>query len=158
MSVRKIAEDFGLHPAALTRHKTRHLGKRLFKAVERRDQNATDRLLNDVEHLWVESQAYLQDAKQARKAIQLTTTDPQGKPITTYEQVRDVGAMAPALAQALANRRLFGDATGVLQQLPASAAGSSTTNVLVVMPRPTLPEPARLDAIETTATTVTESD
>lgn len=155
--LRNIAAQFGIpHFSSLQRHKP-HVSTKLEKAAQRRDLNAADKLLSDVEWLWQESQQYVKDAHGAIKMQQVTqpVMEPildddglptgemrdTGKTQTVYREFRDIGAMGPALAQAHANRRLFGDATGTIGQ---PAINIKAEYLSVVMPRSEDMSPAAL--------------
>lgn len=135
-SQRVIARQFDLHQGAIDRHKRNgHLGKRLTKAIEKKEEKADDIFMERHEHLYREALQYIEDAKGAVKMQKVTAEVETENGITLqdrYERFRDVSAMAPAIGAATALQRVLGDATA---RFSSQAAATVHNHLSVIMPR-----------------------
>ncbi len=150
MSGPELEKKYGFLTRLINGHRG-HVGQKLALAHERKERDATDQLLADVEKLWQESCDFLDVSKSAVKTQAVTdwveepvmiggrvATDEDGQPImkmvqkTTYKEYRDLGATATAIRVAQENRRLFGDATGAIH--PPQEKGGTGIVLHIVMP------------------------
>lgn len=131
MSSRKVAEKYSINHSSVNKHRP-HITRNLALAVERRELSASDRLLEDTEMLWRETQAALEESKSAVKTM--AYTEGFGKRArTVYKEYKDVGAVLSAIKVAHENRRLFGDATGSIR--PPGQGGQVGVYLSIAMPR-----------------------
>lgn len=131
MPVRGVGTKYGLQPNAVAKHRP-HITRNLALAVERREMSAADRLLEDTEMLWRESQQALEDSKECVKTMAITEGRGKGAK-TIYKEYKDVGAVLAAIKVAHENRRLFGDATGAIK--PTGSGGQVGIYLSIAMPR-----------------------
>jgi hypothetical protein len=123
----------------------------LLTAQLRKEVGAADRLLADTEMLWRESQELLSEAHNSVKT-QAVTVNNGNKYRTEYREYKDIAAVVAALKVAHENRRLFGDAAGVI--------GRPTAQTSVVLH---IAVPGQAQAVDTAppaieATVVTKPD
>jgi hypothetical protein len=111
-SARVVANKYGLSYRTVARHRP-HITDSLVNAAHRREVNAADKLLADTEMLWQESQGLLELSKNSVKT-QAITVDVGDERRTEYREYKDLSALVAALKVAHENRRLFGDAAGVI--------------------------------------------
>ncbi len=125
VSRRTIADQFGLSDSSVQRHKTAHLDQRMVKAVERKAEKADDVFMDSI----------LNGIASAKTGVNfgMSKAD-EVSPELAYR-------LAPGfLAQQARYLELLGQATGRLSQ---AAAGASTINLCVVMPRDLSAAPAQ---------------
>ncbi len=125
VSRRTVANQYGLNDSAVQRHKTAHLSQRMVKAVERKAVKADDVFMDSI----------LNGIASAKTGVDfgMSKAD-EVSPELAYR-------LAPGfLAQQARYLELLGQATGRLSQ---AAAGASTINLCVVMPRDLSAAPAQ---------------
>ncbi len=142
MSARKVADKYSLRFQAVNRHRP-HITQKLALAQERREHLAADRLLDDTEMLWRESLDVLNKSKQAVKTQ--IVTEGEGKLArTAYREYPDLAPLMSAIKVCHDNRKLYGEASGVL---PNNQAGGQTGIFLSIsMPRMEAPDTPTIEA------------
>ncbi len=149
----KVAAKYGLTNALIHKHKP-HITQKLALAQERREHLAADRLLDDTEMLWRESLTVLDQSKKAVKTM--AVTEGQGKNArTSYREYKDLAPMMAAIKVCHDNRKLYGEAAGVL---PNNQGGGQTGIFLSIsMPRMEAPTPTEGPTIEATVLSTVSS-
>lgn len=146
MSVRKVADKYDIKYTAISRHRP-HITQKLALAQERREHLAADRLLDDTEMLWRESLDVLEHSKKSVKTQGITEGTGKNTRVA-YREYKDLAPVMSALKVCHDNRKLFGEASGVL---PANQTGGQTGIFLSIsMPRMEGPAPTEGPIIEAT--------
>lgn len=131
MSARKVADKYDVNYNSVSRHRP-HITQKLALAQERREHLAADRLLDDTEMLWRESLDVLEQSKSAIKTQLITEGEGKGAR-AAYREYKDLAPIMSAIKVCHDNRKLFGEASGVL---PANQTGNQTGIFLSIsMPR-----------------------
>ena len=140
MNITDVAKKYNVSRMAVHRHRP-HITLQLAAAQARREDSASDRLLDDVEMLWNETKQAMEDSKSAVKTMAVTEeieyTKKDGstgrKMVTHNKEYRDIGALLSAIKVAHENRRLFGDSSGAIK--PHGVGGQVGIYLSIGMPR-----------------------
>ncbi len=160
MTAPELERKYGFLARTINNHR-KHVTQKLALAQERKEHDAAEVLLADVEKLWEEATEFLEVSKSAVKTqaitemveVEETVHSGGGKktikrlvPKTSYREYRDLGATATAIRVAQENRRLFGDVTGTIRPVQdKTVAGPVLYVVLPGMPKLSLGEGKVID-------------
>lgn len=170
MSGPELEKKYGFLRRTINNHRG-HITQKLALAHDRRERDAAEQLLDDVNKLWAESCDFLDTSKKAVKTQAVTEwveedimlngaprLDDDGQVMTrmvqktVYKEYRDLGATATAIRVAQENRRLFGDVTGAIHA-PQDKTGVGIVLHVIIPGMPKRADSQR-QIVDTTAETV----